>query len=249
MRARLSVLCLAAWLLASGSSWAEPGDPQAGAGLANDGKTASHATASVPACRTCHGDRGIGDGSGAFPRLTGQLGFYLYKQLRDFAAGTRPSPVMSPISQALTDQDMQNVAAYYASLQGPFFPLPLLDPEAVRRGGLISASGIGDKNVPACVACHGLAGAGMEPSFPYLAGQYAAYTEYQLDQFRFNRRQNSPLNVMNEIAARMDDGDIAAVAAYFAAVRQPDRSREARSGAGPASPYAPAPLTQNQGTR
>src|SRR5437868_7525387 len=109
---------------------ADQGDVGRGSMIATQGKiAASGASNTVPPCRNCHGDRGIGDGSGAFPRLTGQLGFYTYKQLRDFAAETRPSPVMSPIAAALSEQDMQDVAAYYASVKGPLFPLPILDPE------------------------------------------------------------------------------------------------------------------------
>ncbi|HST75250.1 MAG TPA: c-type cytochrome [Acetobacteraceae bacterium] len=239
MRLTLALLCL----LAASPAYAEQGDRMRGAALADQGRNG------VPACRSCHGDKGIGDGSGAFPRLTGQLGFYLYKQLKDFAAGTRPSPVMSPIAAALSDREMQDVAAYYSSVQGPFFPLPILDAKLAQRGGMISAAGIPERNVPACIACHGPAASGMQPSFPYLAGQYAPYLEYQLDQFRLNRRQNSPLNVMNDIAARMTEDDMRAVSEYLAAVRPPDLSRIGASSTGPASPYTGAPLATYQGTR
>jgi cytochrome c553 len=153
---------------------------------------------------------------------------------------------MSPIAEALSDGDMQDAAAYYASLKGPFFPAPILDPELVRRGAIISASGIGEKQVPACIACHGAAGAGMPPSFPYLAGQYASYTEYEMDQFRFGRRNNSPLGVMNQIAAQLTDDEIKAVSEYLASVRPPCNCGELASGAGAASAYVPPPLLQNQ---
>jgi cytochrome c553 len=226
---------------------ADQGDVGRGSMIANQGKTvASAQTNAVPPCRDCHGDRGIGDGSGAFPRLTGQLAFYTYKQLQDFAADTRPSPVMSPIAAALSEQDRQDVAVYYASVKGPLFPLPILDPALVQRGGMISAAGISEKQVPACISCHGEAGAGMAPSFPYLAGQYAPYLQYQMDAFRLGRRTNSPLGVMTEIANKMDEADIAAVSQYLASVRPPCDCGEFGSSAGSASAYANPPSLENR---
>lgn len=226
---------------------ADDGDVGRGSKLAIEGKAvASGPMNSVPACRQCHGDRGIGDGSGAFPRLTGQLPFYTYKQLRDFAADTRPSPVMGPIAKSLSDQDMQDAAAYYGSVKGPLFPTPRYDPAEIRRGGAISASGIPEKQVPACISCHGDAGAGMQPGFPYLAGQYSDYLAYQMDQFRSGRRHNSPLDVMTTIAVKMDEDDIKTVTQYLATVRPPCDCGEFASSTGKAAPYAPAPLEQNR---
>ena len=242
--AALVLLCLAA------PARSDEGDAGRGSIIANQGKTvASGPVNAVPACRNCHGDRGVGDGSGAFPRLTGQLAFYTYKQLQDFAHETRPSPVMSPIAKALSEQDMQDLAAYYDSVRGPLFPAPLLDPELVQRGGMISASGIAEKQVPACISCHGEAGAGMAPIFPYLAGQYAPYLQYQMDAFRLGRRNNSPLAVMNQIAAKMGDDEIKAVSEYLAVVRPPCDCGDFKSSAGAASPYAPAPLRENRAAK
>ncbi len=68
-------------------------------------------------CNQCHGLNGIGSSSGAFPRLAGQSGWYLYKSLRDYAAGLRPSTIMSPIARTLADDQMRDVAAYYSSLE------------------------------------------------------------------------------------------------------------------------------------
>ena len=112
---------------------------------------------------------------------------------------------------------------------------------------MISAAGIPEQGVPACIACHGPAGAGMSPGFPYLAGQYAPYTDYQLDQFRLDRRRNSPLDVMIDIAKRMSDEDRRAVSEYLAQVRPPDLSRVGASSAGPAGAYSGAPLAAYQG--
>lgn len=175
------------------------------------------------ACAACHQESGVGDTGGAFPRLTGQIAFYLYKQLRDFAGGARDNQVMAPIAQKLDEAEMEDVAGYYASMSGPFTPPSSSDPRLVQGGGVIAASGIPDRNVPACTNCHGQSGAGMPPSFPYLAGQFAVYTRNQLAAWKDGSRRNDPLNVMRDIAARLGDEDIAALAAYFAEVPPPRR--------------------------
>jgi cytochrome c553 len=234
-------------VLVAGAVRADEPSAERGRVIATQGRAAPGGA--VPPCRNCHGEKGIGDGSGAFPRLTGQLAFYLYKQLGDFASGGRHSPVMSPIAQALDDRERQDVAAYYAGAAGPFFPAPMLDPVLLQRGGVISASGLAEKGVPACIACHGLAGAGMAPSFPYLAGQYAPYLQYQLDLFRMNLRTNSPLGVMNRIASQMSEDDVKAVSQYLATVRPPCACGDAASGAGAASAYTGAPLFENRAGR
>lgn len=211
--ARLAAAILLAWTTAAA---ARSPDIEHGRDIALHGS----ANGAQP-CAECHKQDGTGDSTGAFPRLTGQVAFYLYKQLRDFAAGTRDNQVMAPIAKKLDEKDMEDVAGYYASVSGPFSsPIPS-DGGAVTRGGTIAASGVPDRNVPACANCHGQAGSGMPPSFPYLAGQFAFYTRNQFAAWRDGSRRNDPLNVMRDIAARLDNADVAALAAYFAAVQPP----------------------------
>lgn len=177
------------------------------------------------ACVTCHGMDGVGDASGAFPRLTGQAGWYLYKQLKDYATGTRPNDVMSPIAGALDDRQMADVAAYYAEQEARSAEMPQADPLTLQEGGVISAMGIPDKGVAACVNCHGPAGRGLPPSFPYLAGQYPAYVELQLRLWRDGVRRNDPLGVMAVIARALSDEEMRAVSLYFASVRLEEAQR------------------------
>lgn len=177
------------------------------------------ATAGAQPCAACHGADGAGDSSGAFPRLSGQGAFYLYKQLKDFQSGSRGSAVMTPIARALSDTDMQDVSGYFAATQGRYFEPPSADGETLQRGGMLSATGSTQKNVPACSLCHGWAGRGMPPSFPFLAGQFAPYLKIQLNAWKTGARRNDPLDVMRDIAGRLDDRDIDAVARYFASVR------------------------------
>lgn len=191
------------------------------------------ATAVSPrsACHTCHGMDGAGDSSGAFPRLTGQGAWYSYKQLKDYASGARQNAVMSPIAKVLTDQQMQDVAAYYAAQRVPAAaPTTNADPLLLQRGGAISATGLMDKGVAACVNCHGASGQGLPPSFPYLAGQYAPYAELQFRFWRDGSRRNDPLGVMQHIAKQMTDDEVRAVAAYFASLPPPSGDQQDSKG-------------------
>jgi cytochrome c553 len=181
------------------------------------------------ACHTCHGPNGEGDASGAFPRLTGQSTWYLYKQLKDYASGTRANEVMSPIAKTLADQDAQDVAAFYAA-QTAAIPggVREADPQLLQRGGAIAAQGLRGKGVEACVNCHGAAGEGMPPSSPALAGQFAPYTELQFRFWKEGQRRNSPLGVMEHIARQLSEDEVRALAAYFAALPLPNRQATSR---------------------
>jgi cytochrome c553 len=220
--------CLAATTLASASvvwvvcAQATPDGRQAnverGAVIAAQGTAAG-----ASACTHCHAFDGSADGSGAFPRIAGQPVFYLARQLRDFASGVRASAVMTPISKALSPDDIGDVASYYAGINPPFLPLPTPDPTLVKRGEQLATQGDAAKNIQSCDNCHGPGGIGEPPAIPYLAGQYAHYTAFELQMWRHGFRKNSP-EAMARIALRLDDEDIAAVAAYFQQVRSSEKA-------------------------
>jgi len=168
----------------------------------------------APACAQCHAFSGSSDGTGAFPRLAGQSAFYLSRQLRDFSSGVRSNSIMSPIARALSSEDAEDVSAYYAKAAAQFPPLAAGDPQLVKRGKELAEAGDGAKGVPGCGACHGAAGAGEPPTVPYLAGQYAHYTAFQLQMWQRGYRRNSP-TTMTLLAKLLDDKDIAALAAYY----------------------------------
>jgi cytochrome c553 len=176
------------------------------------------------ACHTCHGADGAGDGSGAFPRLTGQSAWYLYKQLHDYASGARDNDIMAPIAKTLREQQMQDVAAYYAAQTAKAHLLETIDAETLQRGGAIVAVGADGRAIAACVNCHGANARGVPPSFPYLAGQYASYVEHTLKAFRSGERTNSPLGVMELIAHQLRDEDIRAIALYLQSIPPPERA-------------------------
>jgi cytochrome c553 len=195
---------------------------------------------SVTPCFRCHGLDGVGDAAGAFPRLTGQAGFYMYKQLIDYASGARPNEVMAPIARALSEPQMADVAFYYSVLSAPYAPRPEVAPEVLERGRRIAEDGLKEADVEACNLCHGRDGRGDPPLFPYLAGQYAPYTELQLQLWQQGIRHNDALDVMAGIAKGLSADDIRAVALYFewlgpegsrrAARLEPSAGQRSRSG-------------------
>jgi cytochrome c553 len=174
------------------------------------------ATAVCAACHTADGSRG----SPANPILAGQHPEYLMKQLAEFKAGKRKNAVMQGFAATLSDEDMRNVAYFYASKSAkPGFAKVKA---SVALGEKIWRGGIADRAVPACAACHGPTGAGLPAQYPRLGGQHADYTEAQMLAFRSNAqgsggRGNSVQ--MSGVAAKMNDTEIKAVSDYIAGLR------------------------------
>lgn len=169
------------------------------------------ATQVCAACHTSDGSRG----SPANPIIAGQHADYLVKQLLEFKSKKRPSAIMAGLAAPLTEDEMRNLAAFYASK--PTRPGFAKSKELVPLGEKIYRGGIVAKQVPACAGCHSPTGAGIPAQYPRLAGQHADYSEAQLLAFRSGQRGNSP--EMLTIAARMSDKEIKAVTDYMAGLR------------------------------
>jgi cytochrome c553 len=197
-------------------------DPKHGAVIVAQGTTAG-----APPCAQCHAFNGVSDTSGAFPRLTGQSAYYLAKQLRDFASGERASAIMSPIAKALLPDDVADVATYFATVDAPFLPLKTGDAALVKHGEELAKIGSAERRIQNCDNCHGPEGAGESPAIPYLAGQYSHYIAFTLQMWQQGFRKNS-LNTMGVIAKKLDDQEIAAVAAYYQQVQSTIAAAEAR---------------------
>ena len=163
------------------------------------------------ACHTHDGSRG----SPANPILQGQHPEYLAKQLAEFKAGKRENAIMKGFASTLSEDDMKNVAAYYASKQAK--PGFAKNKELVALGEKIYRGGIADRSIPACSGCHSPSGAGMPSQYPRLAGQHADYTEAQLTAFRGGVRKNNLQ--MTGVAAKLNDREIKAVSDYIAGLR------------------------------
>lgn len=171
-------------------------------------------------CAACHNPDG-NSAVAANPKLAGQHADYIYKQLKNFKAdGGKPaernSPVMGGMVAALTDQDMKNVAAWYASQAQKGEQAKA---QAIESAQKLYRAGDAARGLPACAACHGPAGAGIPAQYPRIGGQFAEYTEAQLKAFRAEERGNDPNKMMRAVAAKMSDVEIKAISDYVAGLR------------------------------
>lgn len=201
-------LLLSSLMLAATAHANEPAGDPAKPDLAKGGAISSQVCA---ACHTADGSRG----SPANPILQGQHAEYLAKQLTEFKSGKRKNPVMSGMAAPLSDDDVRNVAAFYASKAAK--PGFAKNKDTVALGEKIYRGGIAERNVPACAACHGPTGAGIPAQYPRIGGQHGDYVEAQMTAFRGGARANGPMMVA--IAAKMNDKEIKAVSDYVAGLR------------------------------
>ena len=182
--------------------------------------------AKAAACAACHGPQGASSAPN-FPNLAGIGEKYLLKQLRDIQSGQRQVPEMTGQLDALSDQDLPDLAAYYAS-QPRHWAGAKEDPDSLALGEKIYRAGNPETGVAACTGCHSPVGNGNAPAgYPALGGQHADYIAKQLHAFRDGAhdkswpgaRTNDDNAVMRGVAARMNDQEIAAVANYIAGLK------------------------------
>ena len=168
-------------------------------------------------CAACHG----GDGNSAIainPSLAGQHSQYITKQLTNFKSGERNNAIMKGMVATLaTDDDMKNVAAYFAA-QKPR-PGVARDQALVNAGRKIYRGGDGATGVPACMACHSPSGAGIPAQYPRLAGQMKEYTLAQLKAFKAGERANDSAAMMRTIASKLSDKQMDALAEYVSGLQ------------------------------
>ncbi len=186
------------------------GAAQAAGGDVNAGQ------AKAAACVACHGPMGNAPIMGTYPKLAGQHADYIAKQLADFQAGkTRSNMIMAGQVANLSEQDMLDLAAYFAAQAPSIGSAP--EGEVSAQGEAIYRGGIAASGVAACMSCHGPNGAGNPAAgFPALSGQNSDYVALALQNFRSGDRSNDLNGMMQDIAGKMTDEEIAAVAAYIA---------------------------------
>jgi cytochrome c553 len=164
-------------------------------------------------CTGCHGQLGNSTNP-EWPNIAAQHPKYFIKQLQDMKdPSLRTAPTMSALAATLSNQDMDDLAAYYAKM-------PLAQgstPERfLKRGEQIYRGGDFAKKITACIACHGPKGTGnAQAGFPVLSGQHAAYTVMQLNAFKDGQRKNDLNHIMHDISSRMSQEDMEAVAHYI----------------------------------
>jgi cytochrome c553 len=215
VKAAAAVFALAAGMPAAFAAEAPVGSPQAGAVVA------------AKSCQSCHGENG-NSAIPAQPNLAGQNAAYLREQLALFKAKKRSNPIMQAAVDPLSDQDVADVAAYYAAQT----PAGLVaDPSYWKAGEALYSSGDPARNIPACTACHGPAAQGNPAAgYPALRAQHSAYTVKQLQDYLTQNRYRDPADpskvhstansaMMSTIASRLTPEDIRNLASYLQGVR------------------------------
>ncbi len=206
----IALLASAATAFAEGQKTPAAADPAKGAALYTTGDAAR----GIMACVACHG----AEGNSAItqnPKLAGQHQAYLKKQLHEFQGPTRNNAVMTMIAKALSEDDINNLAAYLSTQKQT--PGEAVSKDTLEWGKKIFRAGIAEKNVPACAGCHSPNGAGIPAQYPRIAGQHQDYAVAQLTNFRTGARTNSAQ--MTAIGKRLSDEEMKAVADYVAGLR------------------------------
>jgi cbb3-type cytochrome c oxidase subunit III len=169
--------------------------------------------AKATVCGACHGPDGNSPAPN-FPKLAGQGQRYLLKQLHEIKDGKRVVLEMTGLLNNLNEQDLADIAAYFASQKGS---VGAADANLVARGEALFRGGKLDQGMPACTGCHSPNGAGNAAAgFPHLGGQHADYVKKQLTAFREGDRTNDgDTMVMRSIASKLSNKDIDALSAYI----------------------------------
>ncbi|MEZ5558579.1 MAG: c-type cytochrome [Pseudomonadales bacterium] len=199
----MSAVMLLAWTGMYAAPALAAGDPAAG-------------KAQVAACGACHGQDGATPLDPTYPVLAGQNEKYLLHQLKMIQSNDRAIPLMTGQLNGKSEQDLADIAAYYASLPGRVAQAQG-DDETLARAERIYRGGLLDKGVAACTSCHAPTGHGNGPAgFPRIGGQSAGYTIAQLTAYREGQRKTDENlgGMMRGVASRLTDGEIAALADY-----------------------------------
>ena len=192
-------------------------------------------------CTGCHGEKGNST-MPLFPKLAGQHPSFFVKQLLDFKDGSRNGPTMAPMAMGLNETDMADIAAYYATQKISANTLPVIDTDdededatdgesassnesadindLLEKGSDLYRNGDLEREVSACVACHGPYGEGNKPaSYPTLQSQHADYLIKALTDFKTGQRSNNPDNMMHMIAKKMTEEEIKAVSYHISMMK------------------------------
>lgn len=171
-------------------------------------------------CTACHGTDGNKTLDGSYPKLAGQNAEYLVKQLIEFKKASetagkegRNNVVMNGQAAMLSEQDMHDISAYFASLNMSAGATP---EDVIAQGKLLYTAGDASRAIPACTACHGPRGEGLGlAGFPRIAYQNETYIQNQLKQFRDGTRANDMNKMMRDIASKLTDADIEILSKYM----------------------------------
>ncbi|WP_166257163.1 c-type cytochrome [Marinobacter salicampi] len=177
------------------------GDPEAG-------------EANAATCAGCHGQGGAEPAMAVYPKIAGLGEKYLHQQLSLIKSGERPVPEMTGLLDDMSEDDLEDLAAYFNEQS---ITIGKADPDLVEEGRNLYRGGSLASNVPACVACHSPQGKGNEPAaYPLLGGQSAEYVSKQLKAYRDGERDSGPqAGIMMDVASKLSDKEIEALASYI----------------------------------
>ena len=179
-----------------------------GAQAAGDATAGQQKSAPCQACHSTDGNSQVG----MYPKIAGQHAGYIVTQLKALRDGRRKDPVMSPMAANLSDQDIDDLAAYFS---GQKISLGSVPQDAVALGSQVYRAGNSKTGVPACMACHGPQGLGNDPAgWPALGGQHPEYITKQLGLYASGERSTDINGIMRDIAARLSKTEIDAVSQY-----------------------------------
>jgi cytochrome c553 len=188
------------------------------------------------ACTGCHGKDGRAAGDGYRPRIAGKPAGYLFRQLRAFRDGQRHYAPMGALLAPLDDAYLREIARHFADLDLPYAAPPPVQADAttLRRGQALAQRGDAARDIPACVACHGNALAGVAPDVPGLLGLPVDYLNAQLGAWRTGIRRAEAPDCMAQIARRLTPQDVNALAQWLGTSAVPAAARAATMPPGPA---------------
>lgn len=189
------------------------------------------------ACIACHGREGATTNAGYFPRLAGKPAGYLFNQLVSFRDGRRFNTDMAYMVQHLSEDYLREIAEYFANLDYPYPPVATstdASPALLARGKALALQGDAARGIPACVACHGTALTGVQPSIPALVGLPRLYLASQLGSWLTNGRHALPPDCMTQVGLKLTTEDVNAVASWLALQPVPANAKAAPALPGPA---------------
>lgn len=191
----------------------------------------------MQACVVCHGKEGRATNAGYFPRIAGKPEAYLYHQLQNFQQGRRRNAAMTHLMQHMSDDYLRDIAKYFAELDLPYPPAQAhgLTPEQVHLAETLVRQGAPERNIPACISCHGDRMAGRLPATPGLLTLPADYLIAQFGAWRTGHRQAAAPDCMADVAKQLTREEIGAVARWLSAQTLPTGTHPA-----PAPTRAPA---------
>lgn len=185
-------------------------------GLAHAKGTIEAGQAKAATCVACHGLDG-NSVNPEWPSIAGQHEQYIVKQLKAFKAGARQNVLMSPMAATLSDQDMEDLGAYYASQTAKGLEA---DKSKVALGQQLYRGGNAQTHTPACLACHGPNGRGNPAAnYPSIRGQHSTQIALQLQAYKKGERKTDQNEMMRNVAANLSDDQINAVATYVQGLR------------------------------